>query len=177
MDSGYEPKGYLRKVLGDEERILFAVRQHPLFFLRHISWSIIFTIAIFATGLWIQFGLAPATPFLGLAAYALLIIPIVVIWWAYLVWKNHAFIITGRRVIQINGVLNKEVVDSLLEKINDVKTDQSLIGQWFDYGDVEILTANETGANVFHQISSPLKFKLAMMKAKEDLAGLHHGPD
>jgi len=176
MDSGYEPKGYLRKVLGDEERILFAVRQHPLFFLRHISWSIIFTICIFAGVLWAQIGLAPGNPLMSVG-FGLLIIPFVVIWWAYLVWKNHAFIITGRRVIQINGVLNKEVVDSLLEKINDVKTDQSLIGQWFDYGDVEILTANETGTNVFHQIAHPLKFKLAMMKAKEALAELHHGPD
>ena len=176
MDAGYEPKGYLRRVLGDEERILFAVRQHPLFFLRHISWSIIFTLCILVGVLWAQIGLAPGNPLMS-AGFALLIIPFAVIWWAYLVWKNHAFIVTGRRVIQINGVLNKEVVDSLLEKINDVKTDQSLIGQWFDYGDVEILTANEVGNNVFHQISSPLKFKLAMMKAKEALAELHHGPD
>ena len=80
-------------------------------------------------------------------------------------------------MIQIRGVLNKEVVESRLEKINDVKTDQSLIGQWFDYGDVESLTANEVGNNNFHQISSPLKFKRAMMEAKEALAGLHHGPD
>ncbi len=176
MDAGYEPKGYLRKVLGDEERILFAVRQHPLFFLRHISWSIIFTLCVFAVVLWAQLGLAPGVPLMSLG-YVFLIIPFGMIWWAYLVWKNHAFIVTGRRVIQINGVLNKEVVDSLLEKINDVQPDQSLIGQWFDYGNVDILTANETGTNHFHQISSPLKFKRAMMEAKEALAELHHGPD
>ena len=93
-------------------------------------------------------------------------------------WRNHAFIVTTRRVIQINGVLNKEVVDSLLEKINDVKTDQSLIGQWFDYGDVEILTANEVGNNVFKHIAAPLKFKRAMMQAKEALGLMHQGaPD
>lgn len=176
MDAGYEPKGYLRKVLGDGERILFAVRQHPLFFLRHISWSIIFTLSIIAVVLWAQLGLAPGNPMMA-AGYAFLIIPFAVIWWAHLVWKNHAFIVTGRRVIQIRGVLNKEVIDSLLEKINDVKTDQSLIGQWFDYGDVEILTANEVGNNNFHQISSPLKFKRAMMEAKEALGRLHSGPD
>ena len=54
---------------------------------------------------------------------------------------------------------------------------QLAIGQWFDYGNVDILTANETGTNHFHQISSPLKFKRAMMEAKEALAELHHGPD
>jgi uncharacterized membrane protein YdbT with pleckstrin-like domain len=176
MESGYEPKGYLRKVLGDEERILFAVRQHPLFFLRHISWSILFLIGVFVVVLWAQLGLAPGNPAMSFG-FAFLLIPVFMIWWAYLVWKNHAFIVTGRRVIQINGVLNKEVVDSLLEKINDVKTDQSLIGQWFDYGDVEIHTANEVGNNTFHHISSPLKFKRAMMDAKEELSGLIHQPD
>lgn len=176
MDAGYEPRGYLRKVLGDEELILFAVRQHPLFFLRHISWSIIFTLTIFAAVLWMMLGLAPGNPMMA-SGFILLVIPLGIIWWAYLVWKNHAFIVTGRRVIQIRGVLNKEVVDSLLEKINDVKTDQSLIGQWFDYGDVEILTANEVGNNTFHQISAPLKFKRAMMEAKENLGSLHRGPD
>jgi uncharacterized membrane protein YdbT with pleckstrin-like domain len=176
MESGFEPKGYLKKVLADDERILYAVRQHPLFFLRHISWSLIFLITVFAVVLWAQLGLAPGNPSMSLG-YVFLVIPIVMIWWAYLVWKNNAFIVTGHRVIQIRGVFNKEVVDSLLEKINDVKTDQSLLGQWFDYGDIGILTANETGNNIFHQISAPLKFKRAMMEAKEALGELHRGPD
>ncbi|MBX7248832.1 MAG: PH domain-containing protein [Caulobacteraceae bacterium] len=177
MDSGYEPRGYLKKVLGEDERIHFAVRQHPLFFLRHISWSIIFTVTVFFLVLWLQIGVTPGNPAMSLG-FLLLIVPLAIIWWAYLVWKNHAFIVTARRVIQINGVLNKEVVDSLLEKINDVKTDQSLIGQWFDYGDVEILTANEVGNNVFKHISSPLQFKRAMMEAKEALGLMHQGaPD
>lgn len=172
MEQGFEPNGYLRKVLADDETILFAVREHPLFFLRHISWALTFLITVFLVVLWAQLGLAPGNPSMSLG-FAFLIIPVGLIWWAYLVWKNHAYIVTGRRVIQIKGVLNKEVVDSLLEKVNDVKTDQSLIGQWFDYGDIQILTANEQGTNVFRHISHPLDFKKAMMEAKERLAYEH----
>ena len=169
MQAGYEPRGYLRRVLADDETILYAVREHPLFFLRHISWSLIFLVTVFAVVLWAQLGLAPGNPAMSLG-FLFLIIPVGMIWWAYLVWTNRGYIVTGRRVIQMQGVLNKEVVDSLLEKVNDVKTDQSLIGQWFDYGDIQILTANEQGTSVFRHISRPLEFKKAMMEAKERMA-------
>jgi len=168
METSFEPSGYLRKVLADDERIRFAVRQHPLFFLRHIGWSLIFIVTVFVVVLWAMIGLAPGHPEIAFF-FLLLLIPVGIIWWHYLVWKNHAYIVTDNRVIQINGVFNKEVVDSLLEKVNDVKTDQSLIGRWFDYGDVEILTANDSSPNVFHHISAPLTLKKAMMEAKEKL--------
>lgn len=168
MESGFEPSGYLRKVLADNERIQFAVRQHPLFFLRTITWSLVFTIGVFAVVLWAMLGLAPGHPELALG-FGLLLLPIGLIWWHYLVWKNHAYVVTDHRVIQIRGVFNKEVVDSLLEKVNDVKTDQSLIGRWFDYGDVSILTANDSSTNLFQHISQPLTLKRAMMEAKERL--------
>lgn len=174
MESGFEARGYLKKVLADNETINFAVRQHPLFFLRHIAWSLLFIAGVFAVVLWTMLGLAPGHPELALG-FTLLAIPIGLIWWHYLVWKNHAYIVTDHRVIQIRGVFNKEVVDSLLEKVNDVKTDQSLIGRWFDYGDVSILTANDSSTNLFQHISHPLMLKRAMMDAKEKLQDASHG--
>jgi predicted Zn-dependent peptidase len=39
----------------------------------------------------------------------------------------------------------------------------------FDYGDVEILTASEMGINLFQRIGDPVKFKTAMLNAKEKL--------
>ncbi len=39
----------------------------------------------------------------------------------------------------------------------------------FDYGDIEILTASEVGANVFRSIGGPIEFKTAMLNAKEKL--------
>jgi hypothetical protein len=46
---------------------------------------------------------------------------------------------------------------------------QSFWGRLFDYGDIEILTASEVGANVFRSIGQPIKFKTAMLNAKERL--------
>ncbi len=39
----------------------------------------------------------------------------------------------------------------------------------FGYGDIEILTASELGINLFRRIGEPVKFKTAMLNAKEEL--------
>jgi uncharacterized membrane protein YdbT with pleckstrin-like domain len=84
-------------------------------------------------------------------------------------WMNRQFIVTNRRVIQISGVLNKNVTDSSLRKVTDVKMSKSFFGRIFNYGDIEILTASELGANLFHRIDEPVEFKIAMLNAKEEL--------
>ena len=54
-------------------------------------------------------------------------------------------------------------------KVNDVKMGQSFLGRVLDYGDIEILTASELGVNLFRRIGSPIRFKTAMLNAKERL--------
>ncbi len=170
MASGIQPKGYLRKVLSPGEQILYVVRQHGIFlFWRIFIWLVLAVGILVMTGL-LSLG-AAALPPVGLV---LLIIPVLIIWWQVLEWDNHGYYLTNRRVIQLTGVLNKVVVDSLLEKLNDIKTDQTLLGRMFDYGDVEILTANEVGNNVFRHIAHPLLFKTTMLEAKQKLDdGVH----
>ncbi len=95
-------------------------------------------------------GLMIVIPMIGpLAGIASIIaaIPLVDMLRHILDWTNRQFIITNRRVIQVSGFINKNVTDSSLEKVNDVKLAQSFWGRLFDYGDVEILTASELGTN------------------------------
>ena len=40
MSGGFEASGYLKRVLGEDERILFATRKHGLFFARSIGWAV-----------------------------------------------------------------------------------------------------------------------------------------
>jgi uncharacterized membrane protein YdbT with pleckstrin-like domain len=101
--------------------------------------------------------------------FLLVLVPLAIMTWDILTWSNRQYIVTNRRVIQISGIFNKNVVDSSLEKVNDVKMSQSFFGRLFDYGDVEILTASETGDNLFKRIGDPVKFKTAMLNAKEKL--------
>jgi uncharacterized membrane protein YdbT with pleckstrin-like domain len=77
-------------------------------------------------------------------------------------------------VIQVEGVVNKHVIDSSLEKVNDVVLDQSYLGRLLDYGNVEILTASEIGVNKLERIASPVKFKTEMLNQKEALGSDEH---
>ena len=88
----------------------------------------------------------------------------------YLRWNNEQYIVTDQRVIQIRGVLNKEVIDSSLDKINDVELRQSWLGRIFNYGTIEILTASDVGINEMRRIAQPLEFKRAMLDAKHHFA-------
>jgi hypothetical protein len=109
-------------------------------------------------------------------ASLLILIPLLSMLRDILVWSNCQYIVTNRRVIQISGVVNKNVVDSSLEKVNDVKMTQSFFGRLFDYGDIEIMTASELGVNLFKRIGDPVKFKTAMLNAKENMGFDESGP-
>ena len=88
-------------------------------------------------------------------------------------WRNQEWLITTRRVMRAEGVLNKSVSDTSLEKINDARLDQSLFGRIFGFGTLDILTAAEEagGANLadFPMIADPVQFKKAMFDQKQML--------
>ena len=88
-------------------------------------------------------------------------------------WRNQEWLITTRRVIRAEGVLNKNMSDSSLEKINDARLSQSMFGRIFGYGTLDILTAAEEigGSTVadFPMIADPVDFKRAMLDQKEML--------
>ncbi len=97
------------------------------------------------------------------------VIPILTMTVDILNWSHRQYIITNRRVIQISGIFDKSVIDSNLEKVNDVKMNQTAMGRLFGYGDIEILTASELGVNLFKRIDEPIRFKTAMLNAKESV--------
>jgi uncharacterized membrane protein YdbT with pleckstrin-like domain len=88
----------------------------------------------------------------------------------WLRWSREQYFVTNRRVIQIEGVLHKNVFDSSLEKVNDVVLRQTLLGRLFNYGEIEIVTGSDAGINVLDRISHPLEFKKAMLDAKQTYA-------
>jgi PH (Pleckstrin Homology) domain-containing protein/putative oligomerization/nucleic acid binding protein len=155
---------YVQRMLGEHERLVFTTHQHWMVLASSVmvNLALALLIIIVAGIVWI-----PLMFPLGWAAALLLVVPVARFIYHFLVWENREFIITNRRVIQISGVLNKNVFDSSLEKVNDVKMSQSLFGRIFDYGDVEIMTAAEEGENLFRRILGPLKFKTAMLNQKE----------
>jgi uncharacterized membrane protein YdbT with pleckstrin-like domain len=157
---------YLVHMLGDKEKIILVDRQHWIVLAQAILLEIILVIAIVAA---VSLGIFLLANPLFLVGLVILIIPIISMLRDILKWNNHKYVVTNRRLIQVFGVFNKNVTDSSLEKVNDVKMDQSFFGRIFGYGDIEILTASELGVNRFTMIGNPVRFKTAMLNAKVQL--------
>lgn len=163
-------KSYLESLLSEREKVILTARQHWFILASAIALEVVLILAIFATTIFMAAVLPPPLPLIvGLVGAILLLIPIATMTRDILIWSNHQFIITNRRVMQISGVFNKRVVDSSLEKVNDIKMEQSALGRIFNYGNVEILTASELGVNLFRRIQDPVGFKTAMLNAKAQL--------
>jgi len=161
------PDRYLNSLLGNNEEILLTTRQHWFVFVRNI---LVEGVAIAAIAALVTVGVTQLkdSPWVAFG-YLLIIPPFISLFLDFLWWYNRKYIVTSRRVIQISGVINKDVIDSSLEKINDVKLTQSFFGRIFNFGTVEILTASELGVNKFSTLGHPIRFKTSMLNAKEKL--------
>ncbi len=175
MNSG----AYLKRLLGEKEQIIFITRQHWSILARNIILETILILMILVAAIVLTVIFQLAAVIIWPVGFLLMIIPIITMTLDITRWSNYQFIVTNRRVIQISGIFNKNVIDSNLEKVNDLKLTQSYLGRLFDYGDVEILTASELGVNMFKQIAQPIKFKTALINAKEQLEheGSPHGDE
>lgn len=90
--------------------------------------------------------------------------------WVIWSWRNTQFLVTTRRIIEADGIFNKHMADSALEKINDAHLSQSWLGRIFNFGDLDILTAaDEAGINDFPMLADPVQFKVAMLNQKDQL--------
>jgi len=155
---------YIESLLAENEKIVIQTRQHWIVWAKSFFLNAILLIAIVILAI-----LATLATGLGVVVAFLALIPIGAFWRTYLDWWNEVYLVTNRRVIQTEGIINKRVIDSSLEKINDVVLRQSFLGRIFDYGDIEILTASEGGVNRLDKIASPVKFKTEMLNQKEAL--------
>ncbi len=169
---------YARNLLSRGEEVVYESRQHWFAVIAR-TWLWIL-IAIIALAL-VIFLVSGAEPFVNetldqivtLGAVIGLIAAAAYVAFVLWDWRNQEWLITTRRVIRAEGVLNKQMADSNLEKINDARLDQSVFGRIFGFGTLDILTAAEEagGSHVadFPMIADPIQFKKAMLDQKQML--------
>jgi len=156
---------YLNSLLGERESILLVARQHWLVLLSETISEILLALAVLALVIAVSIFAGP----LSLLGLIILIAPAISLTRDILNWASRKYVITSRRVIQISGVISKNVADSSLEKVNDVKLEQTFFGRLLGYGNIEILTASELGVNKIQRIADPILYKTTMVNAKAQL--------
>jgi uncharacterized membrane protein YdbT with pleckstrin-like domain len=167
---------YVEKLLSTNEKII--VRTHRHFFtvfgslFKELVVLIACAIAFFSVKTWYTGD--PLFFYIGIAIVSLLAIASA---FSDLVrWQNNEYIVTSRRVIHANGIFSKNILDSSLNKINDVILQQSMMGRIFNYGTIKILTATDEVINLLDRIANPIGFKHAMLEAKSLLEPISTSP-
>lgn len=165
---------YARNLLSRGEEVVFESRQHWFAVLARTWVFVIVAVLAFAVLIW-QTTSDEWTlkGFLQIVSLLALLGSLALIGLKVWSWRNQEYLVTTRRVIKAEGIFNKNMGDSSLEKVNDAHLTQSWVGRIFDYGTLDILTAAdeaETAAiNDFDMLAEPVKFKIAMLNAKERL--------
>jgi hypothetical protein len=162
---------YIDSMLAAGERVLRREHQHWFVLVADARYGIL---AIAAAILLLILRAAARTSgqfdtIIGYVVLALVLGGLAYVGWQILRWMNEEFVVSTRRVLQFEGVLNKRVLDSSLEKINDAVLTQSLFGRIFGFGDLDILTAAETGISRLRMLKDADNFKRAMLEAKHEL--------
>jgi hypothetical protein len=164
---------YADGLLSTGERITYRNKQHPFVFIWGARYAILALIvaivALLLGGNLSTEGIGgSARTVLGWITLILFVGGIAVAIWTGLRYINQEYVLTNRRVIQVEGVLNRNSTDSSLEKINDAVLSQSVFGRMFDFGDLTVLTASEAGIDKMHMLRQPIAFKKAMLDAKHE---------
>ncbi|MCA1587657.1 MAG: PH domain-containing protein [Chloroflexi bacterium] len=170
---------YARNLLSRGEEVVYESRQHWFAVIaRTWLWLLIALIAL-ALVIFLVSGTEPVLgspeldQIITIIAIIAIVLTVVLVGYVLWDWRNQEWLVTTRRVIRAEGVLNKSMSDSSLEKINDARLEQSLFGRIFGYGTLDILTAAEEigGSTVadFPMIADPVDFKRAMLDQKEML--------
>src|SRR5438105_3071218 len=161
---------YARNLLSRGEEIVFETRQHWFAVLAQVWVFAVLAVLALAILIWQSTSTRwSGTGLVQIVALVAMLGAVGRIGLGIWGWQNQEYLVTTRRIIKAEGVLNKAMTDSSLEKINDAHLTQSWLGRIFRYGHLDIMTAaDEPGAvEDFPMMADAIQFKIAMMNQKE----------
>lgn len=166
--------GYVEDLLSKDEVIIVRSRQHAIALLASALINGFIVVVVMGLRIFLGNFLPLNLPelvvtIMNVAAWLGVLYGVVRFGWDALRWWAEEYIVTNRRVIQSEGIVNKHTKDSSLEKVNDVELTQSVLGRILGYGDLSIVTGSDVGVNDLVRIREPIAFKTAMLDAKNDL--------
>ena len=162
---------YAESLLASGERVLRRAHQHWFVFVSNARWAVFALIAsavLTVLRVWLN-GSGVIWNILSWITLAVFVFGVLSFLWSILRYRNEEYLITNRRLIHVEGVINKTTTDSALEKINDAVLSESLFGRMFGFGDLDVLTASEQGIERLRMLRDAKDFKKAMIEAKHEL--------
>lgn len=158
---------YADSMLADGEVIVLRRRQHVLATIidGRLPWAL-FLAGVVLLVLSTQLDEGGLRSILGYLVLGLLVVSLLWLGRNYWSWFAQDYLVTNRRVLKVEGILNKRSADSSLEKINDAVLEQNLFGRIFGFGDLDILTAADIAIDRYRMLAGAPGFKKAMLDQK-----------
>jgi len=161
---------YADTLLAEGENIVLRTRQHWFATIvdGRVPWAL-FLASLVLLVLMFQMDPGGVRDVLGYGVFAVLVISLAWLGKHYWSWVAQDYLVTNRRVLKVEGILNKRSADSSLEKINDAVLEQNLFGRIFGYGDLDIMTAADEAIDKYRMLNKAPGFKKAMLDQKHAL--------
>jgi uncharacterized membrane protein YdbT with pleckstrin-like domain len=140
---------YVKSQLLPAERIEYRAHLHKILFVpAFFVMALALVIAAFA----------PGTPALWLAAGGVAVLAAAIYLLGWIRYRTSEFAVTDRRVIIKTGVIQRRTMETLLNKIEAIGVDQSLVGRLLGFGTITVIGTGGTREE-FPRIAAPLEFR------------------
>lgn len=118
----------VRRTLTAREKIIVSVHRHWAWLVAPVAMLLIATLA----ALWFSMTFPTAAPTLIWFAWLVIVFRT---GWHWFNWWRQSFIITTERIILVRGGFTVTQTQIPLELGKDITLRQSMVGQWFGFGD------------------------------------------
>jgi hypothetical protein len=131
----------LERQLAEGERIVIRTRQHPAVLTRRSLWPL----GALVVYVWFDTGLQVAEPLLRLTGVVFLV-GLARLGWAELQRRYRWIVVTNKRILKHEGVLDVSVPMMRLTKVTDMTYRRTLLGEVLGFGTIIIESAGQQQA-------------------------------
>jgi uncharacterized membrane protein YdbT with pleckstrin-like domain len=157
----------MKTQLKKNEKAVLTIRKHWFVLLKPILLTLILLIIAVAVAVAVAGSDSEFGNFFLIGAGLTIVLTIV--WFIYRVLDRNTnlWAVTNLRVIDEYGVFSNNSKETPLDKINNVSYRQPLLGRMFNYGDVQIQSAAESGSTIHKMIARPKALKDTITQYQE----------
>lgn len=147
----------MKTQLKKNEKVILTIRKHWFVLLKPILLTLILLIVAMA-GYNSEFG-----------NFFLIGAGLTVVWFIYRILDRNTnlWAVTNLRIIDEYGVFSNNSKETPLDKINNISYRQPLLGRMFNYGDVQIQSAAESGSTTHKMVERPKVLKDTITQYQE----------
>lgn len=145
------------RYLADGERLVLAVRRHPVVLAGPVAVALLALVGASAIGFLTgpDEGSTVVDTVVGLVALAIF----VRLAWKLWLWSAERVVVTDRRFMVVSGVLTRRVATMPLGSVTDMSYVRSIAGRLFGYGELVVESAGQEQAlSHLHHIPHPDDF-------------------